>query len=72
MGLGDLGFAGGFQPMLCPEGCWPRWQVPAAHVGDAAFVTCKFGELWGGRPLRKDRERGSGRGSEEVRGLETR
>lgn len=77
MGLGEPGRRRGLptRPQLlggavCPQGSRPRFLVSPACAGDAVIVTCKPGELWGGRPLGESRERGSGRGSVEVGGSE--
>lgn len=71
MGLGEPGRHRGAShpssaPGVCPQGSRPRFLVSPARAGDAGIVTCKPGELWGGRPLGESRERGSGRGSLEV------
>lgn len=73
---GSRGGVGGIQhvfsslvgSLVCSEESWPHWLVSTAHACDAAVVTRKPGELWGGRPQWKRRGRISN--SVEVGGLE--
>lgn len=53
---------------MCSEASWPPWPVSTAHACDAAVVTHKPRELWGGRPQWKRRGRVSN--SVEAGGLE--
>ena len=53
---------------LCSEESWPCWLVSTAHARDAAVVTVKPGEVWGGRPQWE--RRGRVGNSVEVGGLE--